>query len=144
MSVGFPPMFKSEYVKISLISLTQLTHAWILHMHYWKAAYEYWQLLMTLNKKRQGSSWWEGEGKDKRTRRNHINIKDVIQSPTKPIQWFILTSEVMRDGVWKGREQISGLMVDVLFLQMFYNRGHDVYSKIIICKKRVIAHFVSF
>lgn len=38
-------------VKISLVSLPQFTHARTLHMHYWKAAYEYWQLLMPLYKK---------------------------------------------------------------------------------------------
>lgn len=74
-----------------------------------------------------------------------IQIKaDVIQSPINPMEWFILTSEVVRDGVWRGTEQISSLMAEMLFLQMFCNRGHDVYSKIIISKKRVTGHFVSF
>lgn len=114
-------------VKISLVSLPQFTHAQTLHMHYWKAAYEYWQLLRRLHKIRQGSSWWERGGKDKRTRRNYINIEDVTPSPIKSMEWFILISEVMRDGVCNSRKQISAPMADMFSPQKLYNRGHNVF-----------------
>lgn len=68
----------------------------------------------------------------------------LIQSPTETMKLFTLIAEVMQDRVWKGRERTSGLMVDMLFLHILYNRGQDVYSKIIPCKKRDVAIFFPF
>lgn len=83
------------------------------------------------------------ERKDKRTRRNEINTEDVIQSPIKPMEWFILTSEVMQ-GVWKSSEQLSDLMLHMYFSKCSATKDMMFTVKLSSVRRVIVLFFFLF